>query len=132
MKSCEIILEKKWWHVFWNNYLTLFFQILYWSISNKLVIFFWWYSNKPVISYMLEIDSFKHCNPLQGSTGVYREIPVMKTGTLHWEQGFPVMKTGFSKWELTYREFHVSLTGFGFAVYVRISDRSVRSVAVWK
>ena len=26
------------------------------------------------------------------------------------------MKTGFSLWELTYREFPVSLTGFGFAV----------------
>ena len=23
-----------------------------------------------------------HCNPVQGSTGIYREIPVMKTGTL--------------------------------------------------
>ena len=32
--------------------------------------------------------------------------------------GFPVMKTGFSLWELTYREFPVSLTGFGFAVSV--------------
>ena len=28
-----------------------------------------------------------HCNPVQGSTGVYREIPVMKTGSLQWEQG---------------------------------------------
>ena len=27
------------------------------------------------------------------------------------------MKTGFSLWELTYREFPVSITGFGFAVY---------------
>jgi hypothetical protein len=44
-----------------------------------------------------------HCNPVQGSTGNYREIPVMKTGTLQLEQGFPVMKTGFSLWELTYR-----------------------------
>ena len=26
------------------------------------------------------------------------------------------MKTGFSLWELTYREFPVSLTGFGFTV----------------
>ena len=31
----------------------------------------------------------------QGSTGVYREIPVMNAGTLQWDQGFPVMKTGF-------------------------------------
>ena len=28
------------------------------------------------------------------------------------------MNTGFSLWELTYREFPVSLTGFGFAVFV--------------
>jgi hypothetical protein len=41
----------------------------------------------------------------------------MKKGTLQWEQGFPVMKTCFSLWELTYREFPVSLGGFGFAVY---------------
>ena len=30
--------------------------------------------------------------------------------------GFPVMKTGISRGELTYREFPVSLTGFGVAV----------------
>ena len=30
------------------------------------------------------------------------------------------MKTGFSLWELTYREFPVSLTGFGFAVQGKI------------
>ena len=53
----------------------------------------------------------------QGSTGVYWENPIMKTGTLQWEQGFLVMNTGFSLWELTYREFPVSLTGFEFAVY---------------
>ena len=45
-----------------------------------------------------------HCNHLQGSTGKYRENPVMKTGTLQWEQGSPVMKAVFSLWELTYRE----------------------------
>ena len=28
------------------------------------------------------------------------------------------MKTGFSLWELTHREFLVSYTGFGFAVYL--------------
>ena len=41
-----------------------------------------------------------HCNSLQGSTGKYRENPVIKTGTLQWEQGSPVMKAGFSLWEL--------------------------------
>ena len=45
------------------------------------------------------------------------KIPLIKTGTLQWEQGFPVLKTGFSPWELTYREFSVSLTGFGFTVW---------------
>ena len=45
-----------------------------------------------------------HCNPLQGSTGKYRENPDHKTGNLQWEQGSPVMKAGFSLWELTYRE----------------------------
>jgi hypothetical protein len=54
---------------------------------------------------------------LQSLTGVYRENPVIKTGTLQWEQGFPVMKTGFSLWDLTHREFPVSYTGFGFAVH---------------
>ena len=54
---------------------------------------------------------------LQSLTGKYRENPVMKTGTLQWEQGYPVMKAGFSLWELTYRELSVSLTGFGFTVW---------------
>ena len=53
---------------------------------------------------------------LQSHTGKYRglqgnpcnenRIPAMRTG-------FPVMKTGFSLLELTYREFPVSLIGFG-------------------
>ena len=34
----------------------------------------------------------------------HREIPVINTGSLQWEQGFPVMKTGFSLWELVHRE----------------------------
>ena len=32
------------------------------------------------------------------------------------------MKTGFSLWELTYREFPVSLTGFGFAVHASLHN----------
>ena len=44
---------------------------------------------------------------LQSLTGKYREIPVMKTGTLQWEKGSPLMKTGFSLWELAHREFPV-------------------------
>ena len=64
---------------------------------------------------------FSLSSTLQSRTGKYRvlpgnpcnenRIPVMRTG-------FPVMKTGFSLWELTNSEFPVSLTGFGFAVYV--------------
>ena len=68
------------------------------------------------ISAILWHQIIVHCNPLQGSTGKYRENPVIKTGNLQWEQGFPVMKAGFSLWELTYREFPVSLRGFGFTV----------------
>ena len=52
-----------------------------------------------------------HCNPIQGNSWNDNRIPVMKTG-------FPLMKTGFSLWELTYREFSVSLTWFGFAVHL--------------
>ena len=36
--------------------------------------------------------------------------------------GLPVMKTGFSLRELTYREFPVSLTVFGFAVCLHICN----------
>ena len=28
-----------------------------------------------------------HSNPVQGSTGVYGKMPVMKTGVLQWEEG---------------------------------------------
>ena len=34
----------------------------------------------------------------------HREIPVMNTGSLQWEEGFPVMKAGFSPWELIHTE----------------------------
>ena len=34
-------------------------------------------------------------------TKSHREISVMNTVSLQWEQGFPVMKTGFSLWEFT-------------------------------
>jgi hypothetical protein len=48
---------------------------------------------------------------LQGNPSNESRIPAMRTG-------FPVMKTGF---DLTYREFPVSLTGFGFAVYPQLN-----------
>ena len=64
----------------------------------------------------------QHCNPLQGSTGKYREIqgnPCNENRDPAMRTGFPCnLKAGFSLWELTYREFPVSLTGFGFTVNV--------------
>ena len=68
-----------------------------------------------------------HCNPVEGSTGFYREIPVMKTGTLQWGQGFPVIKTGFSLWELIYREFPVSIQGLGLHFAVREETKFIQS-----
>ena len=56
---------------------------------------------------------------LQSLTGKYREIqgnPCNENRDPAMRTGFPVSKTGFSLWELTYREFSVSITGFGFAV----------------
>ena len=65
------------------------------------------------------LPNFEKISSLQSRAGKYRvsqgnpcndnRIPAMRTG-------FPVMKTGFSLWELTYREFPISLTWFGFAV----------------
>ena len=51
----------------------------------------------------------------------HREIPVMNTGSLQWEQGFPVMKTGFSLWEFTTQGKPCSgpvLVLYGIAVYI--------------
>ena len=58
----------------------------------------------PFLEIFGQFLTYLHYNPLQGSTGKYRENPVMKTGNLQLEQGSPVMKAGFSLWELTYRE----------------------------
>jgi hypothetical protein len=46
----------------------------------------------------------------------HREILVINTGSLQWEDGFPVMKIGFSLWELLRRENPV-LTLYRIAVY---------------
>ena len=51
---------------------------------------------------------------LQSRTGKYRVLQ----GNPCNENMIPAMRTtGFSLWELTYREFPVTLTGFGFAMY---------------
>ena len=53
------------------------------------------------------------------STGKYRGLqgnPCYENRILAMRTGSPVMKTYFSLQELTYREFPVSFTGFGFAV----------------
>ena len=53
---------------------------------------------------LIKILPKEHCKPISLCTNSHREIPVMNTGSLQWEQGFPVMKTGFSLWELVHRE----------------------------
>ena len=75
-----------------------------------------------------------YIHALQSRTGKYRvlqgnpcnenRIPAMRTG-------FPVMKIGFSLWELTYREFPVSLTGFGFAVYIELNEYGCGNFVCW-
>jgi hypothetical protein len=57
---------------------------------------------------------YREVQGLQRNPCNENRIPAMRTG-------FPVMKTGFSLGELTYREFPVSLTGFGFAVYQAVN-----------
>ena len=51
---------------------------------------------------------------LQSLTGKYRGLQ----GNACNENRDPAMRTGVSLWELTHREFPVSYTGFGFAVYI--------------
>ena len=51
--------------------------------------------------------------PYREVQGHYREIPVMNTGSLQWEQGSLLWKQVFPCWELAYREFPVSCTGLG-------------------
>ena len=47
----------------------------------------------------------------------HREIPVMKTGVPAMRTGVPCNENRFFPVKKAYREFPVSLTGFGFAVY---------------
>ena len=69
-----------------------------------------------------------HCNLLQGSTGKYREIPVMKTGVPCNEyRSFPV--------GIDLQGFSVSFTGFGFAVWVSLRVKCcmmIDSVPRWQ
>ena len=71
----------------------------------------WWGSHGSFLAgkFITVAATSLHCNPLQGSTEVYREIPVRKTGSLQWEQGSLKWKHVFpcENW----------LTGFGFAVW---------------
>ena len=75
----------------------------------------------PFFSWTLQSRTGKY-RGLQGNPCNENRIPAMRTG-------FPVMKTGFSLWELTYREFPVSLTGFGFAV---LWQMKVAGKILWK
>ena len=57
---------------------------------------------------------------LHSLTGKYREIqgnPCNENRDPAMRTGFPCNESGFSLWELIYREFPVSLTGFGFTVW---------------
>ena len=65
-----------------------------------------------------EIEIALHCNPLQGSTGKYRENPAMTTG-------FPCNESRFSPMGIDLQGKAVSCTGFGFTVHVTLgySDR---------
>ena len=60
-----------------------------------------------------------YSSSLQFLTGKYREIqgkPCNENRVLGMRTGFPCNESRFSLWVLTFREFPVSYTGFGFAV----------------
>ena len=86
--------------------------------SLRQLLFKAWYFEWTNLDYVLIF--LRYIATLQSLTGKYRGLQENccneNRGSLQWKQGFPVMRTGFSLWELTYREFPVSLTGFGFAV----------------
>ena len=77
----------------------------------------------PVI--LIGISLFPHCNSEQGSTGFCREILVIKKDPCN-ENRVPCNENRFFPMEIDlqgvlckpYREFPVSFTGFGFAVYM--------------
>ena len=93
------------------------FLFIFSAVSKAWATYLWEFNSTVAESVCYHF--FQNFPALQSRTGKYRvlqgnpcnenRIPTMRTG-------FPVMKTGFSLWELTYREFPVSLTGFGFAV----------------
>ena len=95
-------------------------QIKWLMKSFRFSCYYFWLSALPVT---IESGFLKFLITLQSLYRGLQGNPCNEnTGPLQWEQGFPVMKTGFSLWELTYREFSVSLTGFGFTVYKKSSE----------
>ena len=100
------------WRLIWQYFSKIYFQS---DLKRNLLCNL---HKKSLVKVLTSYDHYSY-SALQSRTRKYRvskgnpgnenSIPAMRTV-------FPVMKTGFSLWELTYREFTVSLLGFGFAV----------------